>query len=196
VIVTAAAGATTNAYWALAYAVALPLYAFAQNIGTSLILHGTNDRAALPVLARKAAVQGARVLVPAVALLVLLAPDLLSLFGATYAHRSATVLRLLAVGAVPNFVLSLAVSVARVQRRLRRAVIALCTEAVLALGLAVPLLHAFGIAGVGIAWVGSQCLVAAALVLTWRSALGGGEAVETSREEPEPVAAINLVSQP
>jgi len=42
VIVTAVAGATTNAYWALAYAVALPLYAFGQNIGTSLMLHGAN----------------------------------------------------------------------------------------------------------------------------------------------------------
>ena len=195
VIVTAAAGATTNAYWALSYAVALPLYAFAQNIGTSLILHGTNDRAALPALARKAAVQGARVLVPTVGVLLILAPDLLSLFGANYAHKGATVLRLLALGALPNFVLSLAVSVARVQRRLRRAVIALCTEAVLALGLAVPLLHALGIAGVGTAWVGSPCLVAAGLLLTWKSALDAGDSTEPAHEDPKPAAAINVGSE-
>jgi O-antigen/teichoic acid export membrane protein len=172
VIVTAVAGATTNAYYALAYAVALPLYAFALNIGTSLMLHGTQDRAALPVLARKAAVQGLRVLVPVVVLVVVLAPYLLSLFGPDYAHRSTTVLRLLALGALPNFVLALAVSIARVQRRLRRAVIATGMEALLALGLVTPLLHAFGVSGVGIAWVGSQCVVAAGLLLTWRSALG------------------------
>jgi O-antigen/teichoic acid export membrane protein len=176
VIVTAVAGATTNAYYALAYAVALPLYAFAQNIGTSLVLHGTQDRAALPALARTAAVQGLRILVPVVALLVVLAPYLLSLFGPDYVHRSTTVFRLLALGALPNFALALAVSVARVQRRLRRAVIATGTEAVLALGLVTPLLHAFGVSGVGIAWAGSQCVVAAGLLLTWRSALGAGTA--------------------
>jgi O-antigen/teichoic acid export membrane protein len=181
VIITAAAGAATNAYWALSYAVALPLYAFAQNIGTSLILHGTNDRAALPSLTRKAAVQGARVLIPSVALLVLAAPYLLSLFGHSYAEKSATVLRLLILGALPNFVLSVAVSVARVQRRLRRAVFALVTEAILALGLATPLLHAFGIAGVGIGWVGSQCIVAAGLLLTWRSALEDANPIPRAR---------------
>ncbi len=174
VVVTAAVGATTNAYWALAYAVALPFYAFAQNIGTALMLHGTNDRAALPTLARKAARQGARVLLPSVALLAVLAPYLLSLFGGKYPERSTTLLRLLALGALPNFVLVLAVSIARVQRRLRRAVIACCTEAALALSLATPLLHALGVVGAGIAWVGSQSLVAFGLLITWRGSLDGG----------------------
>jgi O-antigen/teichoic acid export membrane protein len=180
VIVTAVAGATTNAYYALAYAVALPLYAFALNIGTSLMLHGTQDRAALPVLTRKAAVQGLRVLVPAVVLLVVLAPHLLSLFGPDYADKSTTALRLLGLAALPNFVLALAVSVARVQRRLRRAVIATGTEAVLSLGFVTPLVHAFGVSGAGIAWLGSQCLVAAGLLLTWRSSLGAWSAQPVS----------------
>ena len=171
VVVTAAVGATTNAYWALAYAVALPFYAFAQSIGTALMLHGTKDRAALPALARKAAWQGARVLLPSVALLVVLAPHLLSLFGGEYAARSSTLLRILALGALPNLVLVLAVSIARVQRRLRRAVIACCTEAVVALGLATPLLHALGVVGAGIAWVGAQCLIAVGLLITWRALL-------------------------
>jgi O-antigen/teichoic acid export membrane protein len=182
-IITAAAGATTNAYWALAYAVAFPVYAFAQNIATSLILHGTSDRAALPGLTRKAAVQGTRVLVPSVTVLVVAAPDVLSLFGQNYANKSATVLRLLALGALPNFVLNLAVSVARVQRRLRRAVIALATEGVIALGLAAPLLHGFGLTGVGVAWIGAQCVVAIGLLLTWSgsSATRGAEASPAGR---------------
>jgi O-antigen/teichoic acid export membrane protein len=170
VIVTAVAGATTNAYYALAYAIALPLYLFAQNVGTSLVLHGTHDPASLPALTRKAAVQGARVLVPTVALAVILAPQLFSLFGPAYEHKSTTVLRLLALGALPNLMLALAVSVARVQRRLRRAVAALGTQAVLALGLVTPLLHTFGVDGVGLAWLVSQCVVAAGLLATRRSA--------------------------
>jgi O-antigen/teichoic acid export membrane protein len=167
-IVTAASGATTNAYWALAYAVMLPLYVFAQSIGTSLILHGSTDSAELPTLTRKAALQGMRVLVPVVVLLLLVAPYLLSLFGRTYAEHSTTVLRLLALGALPNFVLALTVSVARVQRRLRRAVVAVAAEAGVSLGLATPLVHATGATGAGIALLTAQCLVAAALLLTAR----------------------------
>jgi O-antigen/teichoic acid export membrane protein len=182
-IVTAIAGATTNAYWALAFTVAFPLYGISQNIGTSLTLHGTIDRPALPALARKAAIQGARVLVPSVAVLLLIAPLLLSLFGPSYAHRSTTLLRLLALGALPNFLIALSVSIARVQRRLRRAMLALGADALIALGLATPLFHAMGVTGIGIGWTGAQCVVAIGLLLTWRSSFGLGTAPVAPAEQ-------------
>jgi O-antigen/teichoic acid export membrane protein len=185
-IVTAAAGATMNAFWALAFTVAYPLYLISQNIGTSLMLHGTNNGAALPVLVRKAAIQGARVLIPSVTLLVLLAPYLLSLFGQEYHHHSTTALRLLAIGVLPNFVVMLAVYVARVQRRLRRAVIALCTDALVTLGLATPLIHAMGVNGVALGWTCAQVVVALGLLCTWRSsfAVDGGAVAQGA---PRPV---------
>lgn len=164
VVVTAVAGATVNAYYALAWAVALPMYAFAASIGTSLVLHGTRDPAALSDLTRKAARQGATVLLPGVAFVVALAPVALSLFGAAYEREGTMLLRLLSLGAVPYLVLALSVSVARVQRRMRRAMIALVTQAVLTLGLTVPLIHAVGVEGAGIAWLTSQCVVAAGLL--------------------------------
>jgi GT2 family glycosyltransferase/O-antigen/teichoic acid export membrane protein len=166
VVVTAVAGATTNAYYALAWAVALPLYTVAANVGMSLVLHGAHDRDDLPALTRRAALHGARLLVPATVVVVLLAPVLLRLFGADYADRSATLLRLLAAGALPNLLIMLAVSVSRVERRMRVAVLALGGQAVLALGLVAPLLHAMGVTGVGVAWLISQCVVAAGVALT------------------------------
>jgi O-antigen/teichoic acid export membrane protein len=172
VIVTAAAGATINAYWALAYAVALPLYSISTNIGTSLLLHGTAERAALPVLVRKAAIQGAWLLIPAAALVAVLAPYLLALFGSSYARHSSTALRLLAIGALPNFVIVLAANTARVKRRLARAVIALGMEAVIALGLAAPLLALMGVTGVGVGWACAQVVVALGLLATWKSSFG------------------------
>ena len=159
-VVTAVAGAAVNARYALAWAVALPLYAFAASIGMSLVLHGSRDRASLPALERKAALQGARVLLPTVLAAVLLAPHVLSLFGGDYAAEATTLLRLLALAALPYFVLTLALSVARVERRLRPAVLAWTTQAVLALALAAPLLDALGVTGAGVAWLGSQCAVA------------------------------------
>ncbi len=184
-VVTAVAGATTNAYWALAFTVAFPLYGVAMNFGTSLMLHATIDRAALPALARKTAIQGARVLVPAVALLLLVAPLLLSLFGPGYAHHGTTVLRLLALGALPNFVIVLSVHIARVQRRLRRAVIALGADALIALGAATPLVHAMGVTGVGIGWTAAQCIVATGLLLTWRSSFHTGTAPAATGNQPD-----------
>jgi O-antigen/teichoic acid export membrane protein/thymidylate kinase len=170
-IVTAVAGATTNAYWAMPYAVTMPLYLFGQNIGTSLMLHGSTDRRALKALTRKAAIQGARVLVPLAILLMVLAPYLLALFGDGYADNGTTLLRLLVLGSVPNLILSLAVSVSRVQRRLGRALAALGTEAVVTLASAAPLIHALGVTGAGVAWVGAECVVATGLLLTWRTSL-------------------------
>src|SRR3954470_10106663 len=178
IVVTAAAGATANAYFALAWAVAFPLYAVAANIGTSLVLHGASDRDALPALARKALVQGAMVLVPAVAALVLLAPLLLSLFGGEYADHGTTLLRLLAFGALPNLVLALGVSIARVERRMRSAVIALTAHAAISLGLVVPLLHATGVVGPGLAWVASQCVVAVGILVLTGGARRFGLAAE------------------
>ena len=165
VVVTAAAGATTNAYFALAWAVAFPIYTVGANVGTSLVLHGAADRSALPALVRKAAVQGLGVVVGVVVLLVLLAPVVLSLFGPEYREHGTTLLRVLAIGAVPSTVVSLGVSVARVERRLPAAVIALTVNAVLTLALAVPFLHAFGVVGPGLAWLAGLSVAAGVLVV-------------------------------
>ncbi|HEY3020319.1 MAG TPA: hypothetical protein VGJ32_09005 [Solirubrobacteraceae bacterium] len=164
VVVTAVAGATTTAYFALAWAVALPLYAVADSIGTSLVLHGSQQQQQLPALVRQAAWHGACLLVPAVALLVLLAPSILSLFGAAYAREAAAGLRLLALAALPNLVMTLAVSVARVDRRLGRVVVALWVKAAIVLGLAAPLVHALGPAGAGLGFLVSECVAAGGLV--------------------------------
>jgi O-antigen/teichoic acid export membrane protein len=177
VVVTAAAGATTNAYYALGWAVALPLYAVAANFGTSLVLHGTTDPASLGALTRKAAIGGAQVLVPVVVVILATAPYLLSMFGGAYSERSATLLRLLALATLPYLVLVLAVSVARVRRRLRPAVMAMAAQAALTLLLVTPLLDRFGVTGAGVAWLVSLSAVAGALLVAWwrDRRLGGGE---------------------
>jgi O-antigen/teichoic acid export membrane protein len=190
VIVTAAAGATTNAYWALPYAVALPLYSVSTSIGTSLMLHGTTERGSLRTLTRKSAIQGARLLIPTALAIALFAPYLLSLFGSSYAQHGAAVLRLLALAALPNFLLVLCVNVARVQRRLKRAVLALTVEATLALGLATPLIHSFGVTGVGIGWLFAQCAVAVGLLVRWRSSFAA-EDPEAATSHPSGPTAPN-----
>src|SRR6185369_11010272 len=93
------------------------------------------------------------------------APVLLQLFGRAYAVEGAGLLRLLALGALPNLVNMLYLSVARVRNRVGTIVAVQAVLCALALGLSYPLLQWYGIMGVGIAWLSSQTLVAIGIAL-------------------------------
>jgi O-antigen/teichoic acid export membrane protein len=108
------------------------------------------------------------------AAIIVVAPRLLSFFGPQYAEQGTTLLRLLALSALPNLVVSLAVDVARMRRRLRLVVglqLALC---VLVLGLSHVLLPVLGLTGVGVAWLVAQCLIALCLLIRRSSWLPRG----------------------
>jgi O-antigen/teichoic acid export membrane protein len=134
-------------------------------MGASLIVHGVRDQGELARLARQMVVQTWRVVVPAAAVLAVCGPYLLDVFGAAYSHEGATLLRILAVAAVANVVNTIAVSTARVQRRMTFVVVVLASQCVLSLGLAVPLLRLYGIVGVGLAWLIGQVAVAVAVAV-------------------------------
>jgi O-antigen/teichoic acid export membrane protein len=170
IIVTQTAGAAQNAYFSLGWVIAFPLYFVPASVGSALVVHAVREPDRLREYAHKAFVQGCRILVPAVAALVLAGPFLLRLLGHEYAEESVTVLRLVAFAAIPNVVNVLYVSVARVERRMSRVVVALTSQCVITLGLVVPLLRLYGIGGVGIAWLVGQLAVAVPIVLTRRSA--------------------------
>jgi len=165
VIVAQEAGTAAAGYFSLAWIVAFPLLLVSANMGASLIVHGLRDQGELARLARQMVVQTWRVVVPAAAALALCGPYLLDVFGASYSHEGATLLRILAVAAVANVVNTIAVSAARVQRRMTFVVVVLASQCVLSLGLAVPLLRLYGIVGVGLAWLIGQVAVAAAVAV-------------------------------
>jgi hypothetical protein len=124
-------------------------------------------------------VQAARIVVPLATIWMLGAPYMLRLFGPTYATEGATLLRLLALSALPHIVNSLYISVARVQRRVRAIVIVLAALCALVLSLSHILLQRYGITGVGVAWLVSQTIIAGILWATqlrplWSSRLPDG----------------------
>ncbi|MER7751664.1 phosphotransferase [Kitasatospora sp. NPDC097643] len=104
-------------------------------------------------------------LVAATVLVTATAPWLLRVFGPGYAQEGTTTLRLLALSALPNLVVAVAVAACRVQRRMRVVLTVLTTQAALALGLTAVLLEPLGVAGAGLAWLVAQCTVAAALLV-------------------------------
>lgn len=161
-------GADQSAYFSLAWIVGYVLYLVARNLGSSLVVEAVSNPERLVEHTVRMLRHTGLLLGAAVGLVVLLAPRILSFFGPEYAEHGTTLLRLLALSALPNIVVSLAIDVWRARRRLRWAVGVQIVMCVLVLGLTKLTLPTLGIAGAGVAWLVTMCLLAAPL-LVWRA---------------------------
>ncbi|WP_035850752.1 phosphotransferase [Kitasatospora azatica] len=181
-------GAAASAYFSIAWLIGYALYQFAINMSASLIVEAADSpallrRHCLHVLRHVGTLLGAAVLV-----VVVTAPWLLTLFGADYARGGTSVLRLLALSALPNLLVTVVVGVARVRRRMRLVVTVLAVLVTLVLGLTALLLPPLGIAGAGLAWLLAQCAVAAVLLArrSWWLPAAEPAPEATMKAEPEP----------
>jgi len=107
-----------------------------------------------------------RLVAPLVALTVVLAPYGLLVFGQDYSDAGTPLLRWLAIGAIPNVIVALGVSVARIEHRGWAVVISQGAHAVLVIALSAILLPDLGIEGVGISWDISQTAIALVMLAT------------------------------
>jgi O-antigen/teichoic acid export membrane protein len=174
VIVVGIAGPAENAYFSVAWMVSGPLLAISTSTGAALVVAAAGDPARLGRYARGVLRQTAAMVVPAAAAIAVGAPYVLRLFGRGYADHASGTLALLALSAIPNIVPTLYVRIYRVQQRMRAVVALLAVQCGLVLTLAPILLSAMGIAGVGLAWLVSQTLVALGLLWLDAGALSRG----------------------
>ncbi|MFE9650469.1 lipopolysaccharide biosynthesis protein [Streptomyces sp. NPDC006365] len=161
-------GAAQSAYFSLAWIIGYVLFLVVRNMGSSLVVEAVRRPEQLVEHGLRVLRHSGWLLAGGVVVIVAGAPWILTLFGAGYAEHGTTLLRLLALSALPNLVLSVAVDVLRARRRLRLLVglqVALC---VLVLGLTRFLLPVLGVTGAGVAWLAAECLIAAPLLI-WRS---------------------------
>lgn len=165
-LVVERAGASANAYFYLAWTMAYTLYLVSRNMGQSFIAEAVAEAGRLNDYLTRTFVQTARMLVPLVAAVVLGAPFILQLFGPDYVREGTWLLQLLCLSALPNMVTTLYTSLARVQRRTGALLLVQTVLAVLVFGLSYLWLDAFGIAGVGAAWLVGQTVIAAVLLAT------------------------------
>ncbi len=165
VLVSELEGPAATAHFYLAWTIAYSLYLVAPGMGSSLIVESALDPESLGAYSRKALLQTARLVLPLVVVLVLVAPYVLRLLGDSYAVEGTTLVRLLALSAIPNVVNALAISVARAQRQIVAIVGILVAQCVSVLVLSFVLLQSVGIVGVGLAWLVSQSAVAAVLLV-------------------------------
>ena len=171
-IVVGIAGPAWNAYFSVAWMISGPLLGISASTGSAYVVAAAGDAARRAGYARDLLRQSAWLVIPAAGAIAVAAPWLLRLFGRGYAEHAASTLSLLALSAIPGIVTTLYVRIYRVERRMRAVVGALAAQCGAVLALAPVLLSAMGIAGVGLAWLISQTVVALALVLLDPEALG------------------------
>ena len=174
IIVVGLAGPTENGYFSVAWMLAGPLLGISTSTGAAFVVAAAGDPARLREHTRAVLRQTAWLVVPAALAVALAAPYVLRLFGDAYADHAAWTLALLALSTIPNIVTTLYVRIYRLQGRMRAVVAALAVQCGLVLALGPALLAVMGITGVGLAWLVSQTLVAAALVGLDPRALGRG----------------------
>jgi O-antigen/teichoic acid export membrane protein len=164
-VVIARVGASTSASFSLAWIIAYSLYLVSINLGSSLVAETSADPTTLHHACRRVRIHLLKVVGPGVAVIVIGAPVLLRLMGSAYAAEGATVLRLLAISALPFIFTATAISAYRTRRDTRPVAIINAAVFTMVAVLSVVLLPMIGIAGVGVAWVAAQSSVAVVLVV-------------------------------
>ncbi|GGW96621.1 lipopolysaccharide biosynthesis protein [Streptomyces lomondensis] len=166
-------GPAQSAYFSLAWIIGYIPYLLATNMGSSLIVEAAHAPGQLAQHAFRVLRHSALLMALGTVAIIVVAPYFLSFFGPGYGEHGTTLLRLLALSALPNLLVSVAIDVARMRRRLRMVVglqLALCF---LVLGLSHVLLPELGLTGAGVAWLVAQCLLALYLLIRRSSWLPG-----------------------
>lgn len=164
ILVISVLGAEQNAYYSIAWFIAYSLHQVSFNMGMSLVVESSVKQSDLAQHVRHVLSHTIWLLATAVAVVWLVAPFLLGVFGESYRDADET-LRLLALAALPNLVVVTAISSARAQRRMWLVLGAQVTQCVLALPLAWLLLHEMGMVGAALAWLATQSMVAIVLLI-------------------------------
>lgn len=165
-IVTHIAGPVQNAFFYQSWIIAYTLILVANNTSRALTVEAAKDEGQVHAYGRTVFTHTLKLLIPAVAAIVLLAPILLQVFGQEYADGGAASLRILALAAIPHVVVLMALVTARVQHRMREVIAIQAATAVIVLGGAILLIGPLGSEGAAIAWLAGQTIVAIVLLLT------------------------------
>ncbi len=166
ILVANRVSAADAAYFYVPWMVSLAIELIALNVMTSLTVEAASDMDKLRDLSRRALRQTLRLVIPVAALVALVAPLALLVFGQAYADEGSSLLRLLMIGMVPNAIVTLGISVARIEHRGRIVVSVQGAHCVAVLLFSALLLPSLGIDAVGYVWTASQTALALVLLAT------------------------------
>lgn len=160
-------GAESNAYFYIASAAGglLAMIPFATSM--SLFAEGSYDEQRLGANTWRSLKLTFLILIPVAILMLVIADKLLLLFGSSYSESGTVLFRILVLSAFPIAINYIYLSMKRVQKKLAVLIELSAFIAVATLALSYLLLPRIGINGAGIAWLGSQGVVAVGIVISF-----------------------------
>ncbi|MFC1904354.1 lipopolysaccharide biosynthesis protein [Chloroflexota bacterium] len=160
-------GAELNAYFYIAWTIASVLTMIVGATSMSLFAEGSYEEERLGLNIWRSLKMIYLIIVPAVVLILVIAPKLLLLFGGSYSDNATTLLRILAISALPLATNNVYLATKRIEKKLRVLIGLTALAATLTLGMSYLLLPRMGITGVGIAWLISQGVIALVVAASW-----------------------------
>lgn len=157
VIVADELGTAPSAYFYFAWSLGAVLFMVSSAISQALFAEGAND-ADLSAQAKKAAILIGTLLLPLVGGTVVFAPQMLSLFGHKYGVHGTELLRICALGALPDAVTNVYIGILQARGALRRSAVLNVLIGAVAIAWATVAIRSEGIVGVGWAWSAAQCV--------------------------------------
>jgi O-antigen/teichoic acid export membrane protein len=186
ILVANQVSAAQAAYFYVPWMVCISLQLVSINLIISLTVEAARDMRQLRQMTRRTFAHSMRLVAPLAVFTALIAPLALLVFGQAYADAGTTLLRLLAIGAIPNVFVALGIGVARIEHKGQWVALVDGAQVVILLGGSALLLPDVGIEAVGYTWAGSQVLLAGVLLVTiLRPLLLSGRPID---EEPRPAA--------
>lgn len=152
-VVTAVMSAEANAYFYIAYMIASFGWAVPAALATALYASGARDIEALSVRVRLAFWLSMGTGIALNLFMLVGAGPLLSIFGAPYADRAGTLLRLLSLGIFPVTINSLYVPIARLERRFLHGTLRMVASMLIEFAFVVAGARAGGLDGTGVGWL-------------------------------------------
>lgn len=157
-------GPTANAHLAVTWLINKSMLIIPNSVAVALLIDGSHKEEQLGPQARIAVLTDMALLTPVVLAVTALAPFILGIFGADYAHEAAGLLRLLSFASLPISVTSVYLTV----KRVRKQIVSLNLLALALSGLGIVssfvLVTRLGIIGIGWGWLLSQSIFALFLV--------------------------------
>jgi O-antigen/teichoic acid export membrane protein len=188
-LVLSALGAAANGNFYIAFTLASGLTLVTANFSYSMLAEGAKAPHRLPELTRGVLLRCAVVTLPAVAVMVVAAGPILSIYGPGYAAHGSVLLGLLALTAIPTGLITIAFSLDRLAGRVGRASLTQGIRAALILGGSWLLMGHLGINGVGLACVAGSLVVALVRLPTVIDAARRRTAPARTPEPPSPATA-------
>jgi O-antigen/teichoic acid export membrane protein len=179
-LVLSVLGAAANGSFYIAWTIASGLSLVPANFGTSLMVEATAAPHRLAELTRGVLVRSLAVTGAGAVVLAVLARPVLSVYGAGYTS-AAPLLAVLAAATLPRLAVQLTWSLDRIAGRVGRAAVTQLALAVLVLGGSWFLVHPMGAAGVGVAWIAGNLIVAVIRLPTIVGAVRGRSARAVQR---------------